>query len=286
MRGWPASERCFARESSSRRTREPSISDNTVYRTRITASMTASINFLLTNRIPRVALCRAMGWFSKVEQPLVARAALALWRTVRRLTPRGGEEEPLHQPARLLHPRAEGRRAPGRRRSLGPRQPLRCDRRRLRTHRRHPGLPGEGVALRTRRSAQGRGAVREVPRWDLRNAAHHLEHVPPLPRAVRPARVAGHSLPWRRLEREPAGAEPRGEALLQERARRDPHDADERLRPAAGPRRRDPGGGHPLCTSLPARPSPRARRWAGSSTARPSWCSRRAASACLHRKEA
>ena len=39
-----------------------------------------SLNFLLTNRIPRVALSRLMGWFSKLEQPLVARASLALWR--------------------------------------------------------------------------------------------------------------------------------------------------------------------------------------------------------------
>lgn len=42
--------------------------------------MTAGLNFLLTNRIPRVALSRFMGWFSRLEQPLVARASLALWR--------------------------------------------------------------------------------------------------------------------------------------------------------------------------------------------------------------
>ena len=38
------------------------------------------LNFLLTNRIPRLALTRAMGRFSKVRQPLVARASIALWR--------------------------------------------------------------------------------------------------------------------------------------------------------------------------------------------------------------
>jgi phosphatidylserine decarboxylase len=42
--------------------------------------MTAALNFLLTNRIPRVALSRFMGWFSRIEQPLVARASLAAWR--------------------------------------------------------------------------------------------------------------------------------------------------------------------------------------------------------------
>src|SRR5690349_24031359 len=43
-------------------------------------SMTEALNFLVTNRLPRIALSRFMGWFSKVENPLVARPALALWR--------------------------------------------------------------------------------------------------------------------------------------------------------------------------------------------------------------
>ena len=38
------------------------------------------INFLLTNRIPRVALTRFMGWFSKLENPFVRRISIALWR--------------------------------------------------------------------------------------------------------------------------------------------------------------------------------------------------------------
>ena len=38
------------------------------------------INFLLTNRIPRLALTRFMGWLSKVENPVVAKASIALWR--------------------------------------------------------------------------------------------------------------------------------------------------------------------------------------------------------------
>lgn len=38
------------------------------------------LNFLLTNRVPRAALTRFMGWFSKIEQPLVRRASIALWR--------------------------------------------------------------------------------------------------------------------------------------------------------------------------------------------------------------
>lgn len=38
------------------------------------------INFLLTNRIPRMAATRAMGWFSRIRQPWVARFSIALWR--------------------------------------------------------------------------------------------------------------------------------------------------------------------------------------------------------------
>jgi phosphatidylserine decarboxylase len=38
------------------------------------------INFLLTNRIPRGLLTRFMGWLSRIEQPLVCKCCIALWR--------------------------------------------------------------------------------------------------------------------------------------------------------------------------------------------------------------
>jgi phosphatidylserine decarboxylase len=38
------------------------------------------INFLLTNRVPRQLLTRFMGWFSRIEQPLVRDASIAAWR--------------------------------------------------------------------------------------------------------------------------------------------------------------------------------------------------------------
>ena len=38
------------------------------------------VNFLLTNRIPRRLANRFIAWFSKIESPLLARAAIALWR--------------------------------------------------------------------------------------------------------------------------------------------------------------------------------------------------------------
>jgi phosphatidylserine decarboxylase len=38
------------------------------------------LNFLLTNRIPRATLTRLMGWFSKIEQPMVRDLSIAVWR--------------------------------------------------------------------------------------------------------------------------------------------------------------------------------------------------------------
>ena len=38
------------------------------------------INFLLTNRLPRRLLTQFMGWFSKIEQPWVRDASIALWK--------------------------------------------------------------------------------------------------------------------------------------------------------------------------------------------------------------
>ena len=43
-------------------------------------SQQEDLNFLLTNRIPRAALTRFMGWFSKIEQPLVRDLSIACWR--------------------------------------------------------------------------------------------------------------------------------------------------------------------------------------------------------------
>lgn len=39
-------------------------------------SQQEDLNFLLTNRIPRAALTRFMGWFSKIEQPLIRDASI------------------------------------------------------------------------------------------------------------------------------------------------------------------------------------------------------------------
>ena len=39
-----------------------------------------NLNFLLTNRIPRAALTRFIGWFSKIEQPMIRDLSIACWR--------------------------------------------------------------------------------------------------------------------------------------------------------------------------------------------------------------
>jgi phosphatidylserine decarboxylase len=38
------------------------------------------INFLLTNRVPRILLTRWMGWFSRIRSPLLCRLSIAVWR--------------------------------------------------------------------------------------------------------------------------------------------------------------------------------------------------------------
>jgi len=38
------------------------------------------LNFLLTNRVPRIALTRFMGWYSSIRSPLLTRLSIAVWR--------------------------------------------------------------------------------------------------------------------------------------------------------------------------------------------------------------
>ncbi|HEY2210889.1 MAG TPA: archaetidylserine decarboxylase [Bradyrhizobium sp.] len=43
-------------------------------------SQQEDLNFLLTNRVPRAALTRFMGWFSKIEHPLIRDLSIGCWR--------------------------------------------------------------------------------------------------------------------------------------------------------------------------------------------------------------
>src|ERR1700754_3206722 len=51
------------------------------------------INFLLTNRIPRRLATRFLGWFSQIENPVVGRASIGLWRLVADLDLRAARVE-------------------------------------------------------------------------------------------------------------------------------------------------------------------------------------------------
>jgi phosphatidylserine decarboxylase len=45
-----------------------------------TLTQQEDLNFLLTNRIPRAALTRFVGWFSKIEQPWIRDLSIGCWR--------------------------------------------------------------------------------------------------------------------------------------------------------------------------------------------------------------
>ena len=150
------------------------------------------------------SLTRFMGWFSKIEQPLVRDLSIGLWRLFSDLDLQRGEEDRVHEPARLLHPRAEGRRA--------------ADRCRIRR---------SWSARATRSSARAAASTapscsrsRDFPiRCTTCSATPELveryrdgsyvtlrltvEHVSPLPCASRLPRRAGHLHLGRHLERQP-----------------------------------------------------------------------------------
>ncbi|SEK59939.1 phosphatidylserine decarboxylase [Roseateles sp. YR242] len=52
------------------------------------------LNFLLTNRVPRLALTRFMGWYSRIDSPLLTRISVAVWRLFTELDL--DEAEPRH----------------------------------------------------------------------------------------------------------------------------------------------------------------------------------------------
>jgi phosphatidylserine decarboxylase len=58
---------------------ESSLRSNEAVKPVTDLTLAERLNFLLTNRIPRRALTRFMGWFSRIENPLVRRASMAVW---------------------------------------------------------------------------------------------------------------------------------------------------------------------------------------------------------------
>src|SRR6201993_2819367 len=101
MRACPASDLCFAFDSSSRAFRPPvdpaelivliappwmqslfddSYNDVTMGAVPPKTLLREDISFLLSNRIPHQLANRFFGWFSQIEAPLLARASIAVWR--------------------------------------------------------------------------------------------------------------------------------------------------------------------------------------------------------------
>src|SRR5260370_19353231 len=56
------------------------------------------INFLLTNRIPRRLATQFIGWFSRIEQPLVRDLSIAAWRFFAHLPLNGATKEEFKNP--------------------------------------------------------------------------------------------------------------------------------------------------------------------------------------------
>src|SRR5450755_3612640 len=75
-----ASERIGSDESMAQPLNSPADRFMTVKSLISTLTQQEDLNFLLTNRIPRAALTRFMGWFSKIENPLVRDGSIACWR--------------------------------------------------------------------------------------------------------------------------------------------------------------------------------------------------------------
>ena len=47
---------------------------------RATSRLGDELNFIVTNRVPRILFTRFMGWFSKIRNPVVSAASIAVWR--------------------------------------------------------------------------------------------------------------------------------------------------------------------------------------------------------------
>ena len=179
------------------------------------------LNFLLTNRVPRAALTRFMGWFSKIEQPLIRDLSIACWRLFSDLD----LSEARKTSFKSLHDCFTRELKPG----LRPSDPdpsivvSPCDAivGALRRDRRHRTVPGQGRALFAARPARRPRAGRDASQRPLRHAAADLEHVSPLSRAVRWPHRAGRFHLRRYLERQSDRAEAGRKAVLQERARGD-----------------------------------------------------------------
>ena len=143
------------------------------------------INFLLTNRIPRRLLTQFIGWFSRIEQPLVRDLSIGVWRLFSDLDLREAKDaqfrsmhdcftRELKKGARPIDPRPDVLVSP-------------CD-----------AIVGACGTIAGTELYQAKGfpytledllcdraISSSAPQWPLCHAATDLKHVSPLPRAAR-----------------------------------------------------------------------------------------------------
>ncbi len=60
--------------------KQPDNGTDTGTRWRDRLLLNEDLNFLLTNRIPRIAVTRFMGWYSRIRSPALTRLSVAVWR--------------------------------------------------------------------------------------------------------------------------------------------------------------------------------------------------------------
>ncbi len=142
------------------------------------------LNFLLTNRIPRRLLTRLMGRVSRIENPLVCSACIALWRLFSDLdleeAKRSGSRACMSA-LRASSSRARAPSIPTRRCSSSPSDAIvgACGKA-AGWHR----AAGQRIPVSADRSAAGSRTRELLPRRPVRDAAPDLQHVSPLSCAV------------------------------------------------------------------------------------------------------
>ena len=250
-----------------------------------------TLNFMLTNRIPRRTLTRFMGWFSKIEQPLVRDLSIATWRLFCDVDLSEARKTKFRSLRDCFVRRAQGR-AHGRSIRTADVLVSPCD-----------AIVGASGTVTDNVLLQVKGfpytldeflcdpelaALYRNGRYiTLRLTAgmYHRFHAPHDCRVEQVTHIAGDA--W---NVNPADPQARRQGLLQERARRAPARPRRRSHGHAGCRGGDPGRRYPAALRRHSRRtagsrnwthilrtplSPRERRWVGSSTARPSLCWRR-----------
>ena len=105
------------------------------------------INFLLTNRIPRRLLTQFIGWFSRIEQPLVRDLSIGVWRLFSDLDLREAKQTHFRSMHDCFIRELKDGARPIDSPAGGSGQPVRRDRRRVRHNLGHRALSGQGLSL-------------------------------------------------------------------------------------------------------------------------------------------